>query len=97
MQKVFLTPFLVLSLLLLPSCSSGSKSVSNTEEKVDCEQIKTYYKDNLNASKYQDKNSTQYKLLFLAAQYYLLENTQCFTAAEIATARAAIDVTNNSR
>lgn len=97
MRKVLLTPFLVASLLLLPSCSSGSKTEKSTQEIADCKQIRVDYKKYEELYTKMDKGSAEYKLVYLTSQYYLLENMECFTPKEIAFARAAIDFVNNQR
>ena len=97
MPKVFLTPLLIAGLLLLPSCSSAQepKPVETPQAKSKCDEAKESDEsfDKLLAE--YGKSSRDYRLYFLAKQYHKLETKECWTAAQIAVARAVIDIVNN--
>ena len=95
MPRVFLTPFVIAGLLLLPSCSSAQEPADKPQVKSECDEVKEKYEDfNELANKY-PSYSSEYKVLYLAKHYYLLENNSCFSSVEIATTKAAIDVYNS--
>jgi hypothetical protein len=97
MPKIFLAPFLIAGLLLLASCSSAqeTKTVETPQAKSKCDEAKESQKsfDKLLAEI--GKSNPNYRVYFLTQQYHKLETKECFTAVEIATARAAIDIVTN--
>jgi hypothetical protein len=97
MRKALLTPFVIAGLLLLASCSSAQepKPVETPQAKSKCDEAKESDKsfDKLLAEI--GKGNTNYRVYFLTQQYHKLETKECFTAVEIAAARAAIDIVAN--
>ena len=86
---------LVLVVSLLSGCSSSPKPADKPLAKTECAEIKETY-DNLTKVLTSKSQSTrEYRLTYLIQNYYILENTKCFTSFQIATARASIDFTNN--
>ena len=98
MPRLFLTPFVIAGLLFLPSCSSAKepKPVETPKAKSKCDEARESDKsfDKLLAEI--GKSNRNYRVYFLTQQYHKLETKECFTAVEIATARAAIDIINNN-
>jgi hypothetical protein len=94
MPRAFLTPFVIVGLLFLPSCSSaGEPKVNSSEQaKSECEEVKKTYDDFSQQLKKSQNGSDGYRLVFLIQQHYLLEKQECFTSLQIATAKASIDL-----
>jgi len=86
---------LVLAVSLLSGCSSSPKPVETPQAKSKCDEARESNKsiDKLLAET--GKNSSNYRAYFLTQQYHKLETKECFTALEIAAARAAIDIVTN--
>jgi len=107
MPRLFLTPFVIAGLLFLPSCSSDNSGVqplkpivepkpNQTEQaKSECDEVKETYDSYSKALRESGQGSNLYRLTYLIQQYYLLEKQECFTAEQIATAKASIDFVNN--
>ena len=97
MNTALLTPFVIAGLLLLASCSSAQelKPVETPQAKSKCDEAKESIKsfDKLLAET--GKSNPNYRVYFLTQQYHKLETKECFTALEIAAARAAIDIVTN--
>ena len=92
MPRLFLTPFVIAGLLLLPSCSSpvSSEQNSKTSQETDCLEVKKTYEDFSNILKKTARATDSYRITYLIQQYYVLENTECFSSLEIATAKGGI-------
>jgi len=97
MPRAFLTPFVIAGLLFLPSCSSVKEPKANQTEqaKSECDEVKETYTSFSKVLKQSPKGTELYRLTYLIQQYYLLEKQECFTAEQIATAKASIDFVNN--
>jgi hypothetical protein len=97
MPKLFLTPFVIAGLLFLPSCSNSQepKPSETPQAKSECSEVKETYDNFGKGISSQDNNLKARQLTSLVQNYYLLENTKCFTSVEIAFARATIDLINN--
>jgi hypothetical protein len=89
MPKIFLTPFLIAGLLLLPSCSSSPEPADKPQVKSECDEVKKIYED-FSGVLQKEQSTVTYRKLYLTRAYYLLENPQCFTSAQIAAAKAEI-------
>ncbi len=94
MPKVFLTPFLLTSLFLLPGCSNSAEIPEKPEAKAECDEVKETYGSFTKLAEKYPYYTREYETLNLARHYYLLENNSCFTSIEVATTKAAIDVFN---
>ncbi len=94
MRRGYLTPLVIAGLLFLPSCSSAQeqKPVKTPQAKSKCDEAKESDEsfDKLLAKIGQGEPS--YRVYYLTRMYHRLETKECFTAVEIATARAAIDI-----
>ena len=97
MKQAVKATALVLFVSLLSGCSSAQepKPVETPQAKSKCDEAKESNKsfDKLLAEI--GKGSPNYRVYFLTQQYHKLETKECFTAVEIAAARAAIDIVNN--
>jgi hypothetical protein len=83
MPKVFLTPFLIAALLLLPSCSSGEME-SNA-----CDEVSLKFVE-LSEISQKAANYDEKRYASLNAIYYALENKECFSSEIIASLRAKL-------
>ena len=94
MPRLFITPFVIAGLLFLPSCSSDKEPKANPTEqaKSECDEVKETYSGFSNVLKQTPKDAEGYRATFLIQQYFLLEKQECFTALEIAGAKASIDI-----
>jgi len=94
MPKLFLTPFVIAGLLFLPSCSGDKEPKANQTEqaKSECDEVKETYTSFSKVLKQSPKGAEGYRLTYLIQQYYLLEKQECFTALEIASAKASIEI-----
>ena len=83
MRRVFLTPFVIAGLLLLPGCSSGEM------ESDACDEVSLKFVELSEISKkaidYDEKRYAS-----LNAIYYALENEECFSSEIIASLRAKL-------
>lgn len=97
MPRLFLTPFVIAGLLFLPSCSSDKepKPIKTPLAKSKCDEAKESNKSFSKLLAEVGKGNPNYRLYFLTQQYHKLETKECFTAEEIAAARAAIDIVSN--
>lgn len=97
MPRLFLTPFVIAGLLFLPSCSSDKEPKANQTEqaKSECDEVRETYYNFSKVLQQTPKNTDGYRATFLIQQYYLLEKKECFTAVQIASAKASIDLVNN--
>jgi len=95
MPRVFLTPLVIAGLLFLPSCSSAQEPADKPQVKSECDEVKETYDNFSKALRESGQGSDLYRLTYLIQQYYLLEKQECFTAVQIATAKAGIDLVNN--
>jgi hypothetical protein len=86
---------LVLALSLLSGCSSSPEQADKPQVKSECDEVKETYDSFVKVLSSQDNGTREYRLAYLIQNYYLLENTKCFTSVQIATARASIDFVNN--
>jgi len=107
MSRLFLTPFVIAGLLFLPSCSSDNSGVqplkpivepkpNQTEQaKSECDKVKEIYDGY--TKEFSEPTATRNikRIIILTQKYYLLENKECFTAEQIAEAKAAIDFLTN--
>ena len=85
---------LVLAVSLLSGCSSSPKPADKPLAKTECAEIKETYDNFEKLMNSQSNSSREFRLTGLIKNYYVLENTKCFTSLEVATARASIDFTN---
>ena len=85
---------LVLAVSLLSGCSSSPKPADKPLAKTECAEIKETYENLTKVLASQSNSSREFRLTYLIQNYYILENTKCFTSFQIATARASIDFTN---
>ena len=94
MPKLFLTPFVIAGLLFLPSCSSDTPPSGNqtAQDKSECDDVKKTFNEFSDALSKSPQNADGYRVIYLTQQYYLLEKQECFTAVQIASARAGIDL-----
>ena len=86
---------LVLVISLLSGCSSSPKPADKPQAKTGCDEVTETYDNFTKVLSSQSNGSREYRLTYLIQNYYLLENTKCFTSVQVATARASIDFVNN--
>lgn len=97
MPRVFLTPFVLVGLLFLTSCSSSQEPKPDKLEqaKSKCDEAKETNKSYSEVLSKITQGDRGYRLTFLMQQYHMLETKECFTAAQIASAKALIDIITN--
>ena len=83
MPRVFLTPFVIAGLLLLPSCSSGEME-SNA-----CDGVSLTFSE-LAAEAKAAIGYDEQRFASLKAIYYGLENEECFSSEIIASLKAKL-------
>ena len=89
MTRVLLTPFVILGLLFLPSCSSAREFQADAN----CERIKKLANEKYLKATDKEINSTlrARQIAGLSWLYYIVQEGDCFSSVEVEEARSAID------
>ena len=96
MPRAFLTPFVIAGLLFLPSCSSAQEPADKPQVKSECDEVKKIYDEFKELLNKTESGSQSYRKIYLTRAYYLLENPKCFTAVQIAAARADVIIATSN-